>query len=99
MKTSTHLPKLFNDATLTIVDVGARGGLSWQWQDFKHLITCVLVEPDPSEAAALLRKNERLRSLKVVPNGLGARNGRSALNVLRDPEGSSILAPNQPWLV
>ena len=43
------LPSFFNDARLTLVDVGARGGLSCQWDPFKHLITTVLVEPDPVE--------------------------------------------------
>lgn len=97
---NSTLPSFFNDARLTLVDVGARGGLSWQWAPFKHLITTVLVEPDPAEAAALVEKlkGEGLGGVKVIPKGLGARNGTAELNLLRNPECSSILEPNLPWL-
>lgn len=94
------LPSFFNDARLTLVDVGARGGLSCQWDPFKHLITTVLVEPDPVEAAALVErlKGEGLGGVKVIPKGLGARNGTAELNLLKNPECSSILEPNHRWL-
>jgi FkbM family methyltransferase len=97
---NSPLPSFFSDARLTIIDVGARGGLSWQWAPFKHLITTVLVEPDPAEAAALVEKlkGEGLGGVKVIPKGLGARNGTAELNLLRNPECSSILEPNLPWL-
>lgn len=100
MKSSSTLPKLFSEGNLTIVDVGARGGLSWQWEPFKQLITSVLVEPDPAEAAALVEKlqSEGLRAVKVIPKGLGARNGTAELNLLQNPECSSILEPNHRWL-
>ena len=100
MKSPPSLPKLFSEGNLTIVDVGARGGLSWQWEPFKHLITSVLVEPDPAEAAALVEKlkSEGLRAVKVIPKGLGARNGTAELNLLQNPECSSILEPNHRWL-
>ena len=100
MNHPSKLPRLFDGASLTLVDVGARGGLSWQWQPFKHLITSVLVEPDPAEAAALVErlKGEGLQAVKVIPKGLGARNGTAELNLLQNPECSSILEPNHPWL-
>ena len=97
---NSTLPSFFNGARLTLVDVGARGGLSCQWDPFKHLITTVLVEPDPAEAAALVEKlkGAGLGGVKVIPKGLGARNGTAELNLLRNPECSSILEPNHPWL-
>lgn len=100
MKSFPPLPKLFSEASLTLVDVGARGGLSWQWEPFKHLITAVLVEPDPAEAASLVEKLQRegLRGVKVIPKGLGARNGTAELNLLQSPHCSSILEPNHRWL-
>ena len=100
MKSFPPLPKLFNEGSLTLVDVGARGGLSWQWEPFKHLITAVLVEPDPAEAASLVEKLQRegLRAVKVIPKGLGARNGMAELNLLQSPECSSIFEPNLRWL-
>lgn len=57
-----------------MVDVGARGGLPWQWQPFRRQITAVLVEPDPTEAANLVErmKDSGLRDVKVIDKGLGA---------------------------
>lgn len=96
----SHLPSFFHDVRLTIVDVGARGGLSCQWEPFKHLITTVLVEPDPTEAAALVARlqGEGFGDVKVIPKGLGARAGTAELNLLKNPECSSILEPNHRWL-
>jgi len=95
-----HFPSLFNSADLTIVDVGARGGLPWQWQPFQHRTTAVLVEPDPTEAADLVRRlvDKGLHSVKVIDKGLGASDGEAELNLLRNPECSSILEPNHKWL-
>lgn len=83
-----------------MLDVGARGGLPWQWQPFKEQITAILVEPDPQEAALLVERfqKEGIHGIKVIDKALGASCGEAKLNLLRNPECSSLLEPNHAWL-
>jgi FkbM family methyltransferase len=86
--------ELADQRTITLVDVGARGGLDKRWRPFYPSLRVVGFEPDPAECARL---NERQWPYQVrfLPIALGARDGEVAtLYVCKQPGCSSLLRPN-----
>lgn len=83
----------FHRLPAVFADVGARGGLGrkWRWMHRLGLITPVLFEPDPEEAADL---RVRLPGATVVEAALGSRNGEQLLHVTKAPGCSSLLEPD-----
>jgi FkbM family methyltransferase len=79
---------------LTLVDVGARGGLDERWKPFYPKLSVIAFEPDPQECARLNAQQWPYRA-RFIPNALGEHDGESAvLNLCRDPACSSLLRPN-----
>lgn len=100
MKPSLDLPSIFGDPQFTLIDVGARGGLDRRWLPFRSHLHAILAEPDEREAQRMKRAvaSQGYRSASVIPVGLGAEKGTAKLNLLKNPECSSILEPNRDWL-
>jgi FkbM family methyltransferase len=94
------LPAFLSETPLTVLDIGARGGLDQRWNSFLDSIHAVLAEPDPEEAARLERalKAQGLRDVRVIPKALGSRQGAATLYLTRNPECSSLYRPNEAWL-
>ena len=89
---SKQLSKLLS-TPITMLDVGARGGLFPPFDRYAQHIDAILVEPDTSEAI-------RLRDLgyKVVDKALGASEGKGSLYVLRQSGASSLLPPTGQFM-
>src|SRR5688572_16193220 len=80
--------------TVTLVDVGARGGLDPRWRPFYGSLSVVGFEPDPTECARLNERQWPYRA-RFLPNALGARDGEVAtLYLCKQPGCSSLLRPN-----
>lgn len=81
---------------ITVLDVGARGGIPGELEALRSHLRFVAMEPDRAEAARL---QERFRSLglqgaTVLPEAAGPAGGEYTLHVTRDPGRSSLLEPN-----
>lgn len=81
---------------LTLVDVGARGGLQPNWRPATRHLRVVAFEPDPAEHARLARQ---AASRAIYINAAAGREqGRATLNIGRDPGTSSLLEPETAFL-
>lgn len=83
---------------LSLLDIGARGGMQWPWDcvDSK-LLSVVLVEPDPIEADRLQHELNATQGV-VLPFALWREGKTLILNLNRSPGTSSIYLPNRQFL-
>ena len=83
---------------LSLLDIGARGGVQWPWNRVdSELLSVVLVEPDPVESERLqqeLNANDGV----VLPFALWRDEKTLTLNLNRSPGTSSIYLPNRQFL-
>lgn len=82
---------------LTLLDVGARGGLQPNWRAARRHLRLVGFEPDPAEHARLAAQADPKRAL-YINAAVGPQRDEVVLNVGRNPGTSSLLAPNLEFL-
>lgn len=83
---------LLDHTNLTIVDVGAAGGLHDRWSHLKTSINSILFEPDPEEFKKL-NLDQNNTSL-VINSALSDQNKEVRFHVCKWQEVSSIYKPN-----
>jgi FkbM family methyltransferase len=84
---------------LSLLDVGARGGMQWPWDcASRDLLDVVMVEPDPVEAARLQQQCQREGRGVVIPTALWSEATTLRLNINRSPGTSSVLRANMALL-
>ncbi len=91
------LAPLFSAHPLTLVDIGARGGLQPNWRAAREYLRVVGFEPDPAEYARLKAAADPQRFVYINAAVHRAR-GDLTLNVGREGGTSSIHAPNLAFL-
>ncbi len=82
---------------LTLIDVGARGGLQPNWKAASRHLKLVGFEPDRDEYARLCAAADPKRAV-YINAALWREPASLSLNVARDPGTSSVLEPNLPFL-
>lgn len=82
---------------LTLIDIGARGGLQPNWRKARRHLRLVGFEPDPTEYGELAAGADPRRTV-YINAALGRAPGRLVLNVGRLGGTSSLLAPNMDFL-
>jgi FkbM family methyltransferase len=83
---------------LSLLDIGARGGIQWPWDRVdSKLLSVVLVEPDPVEAEKLQRELNATDGV-VLPFALWREEKTLTLNLNRSPATSSVYPPNRQLL-
>jgi FkbM family methyltransferase len=82
------------DPPLTIIDIGARGGLDAAWTPLLPHLRAYGFEADPEESERLAGEHGSLQ-VKFVPLALGAAPGAVDLHVATDPACSSLYAPDE----
>ena len=90
---NSSLWELLQENPLTLVDVGARWGVSDLFLPISSLLNVVAFEPDDEEAKALEQKyqsNSQFRSFNVDNHGLHDHVGMVNLNLLARANNSSI---------
>ena len=81
---------------VTVVDIGARGGLHPCWVDCSIVVQGVGFDADAEECARL---NARGDGVRYLPYALGSRDGAKATLYITDsPGSSSLLEPNREVL-
>jgi FkbM family methyltransferase len=82
--------------TLTLIDVGARGGLHSRWRHSQVPVRSYGFDADAEECARL---NARGDGVTYLPYALGAEDGAQAtLHLTTSPGSSSLFEPNRPVL-
>lgn len=83
---------------LSLLDIGARGGVQWPWDQVnRELLSVMLVEPDPIEAKRLQKEFSADEGV-VLPFALWRDERTLTLNLNRSPGTSSIYLPNRQFL-
>lgn len=82
---------------LTLVDIGARGGLQPNWKAAQSHLRLVGFEPDPVEYERLTAGEDRQRSV-YINAAVGREAATLDLNVGREGGTSSLLEPNMDFL-
>lgn len=90
-----ELPAGLFPRPLGVLDVGARGGVQWPWDQLSpQCLDITLVEPDPTEAARLKVEWESTGRGTVLPTALWSEQTRLPLHVNRSPGTSSVYRSN-----
>jgi FkbM family methyltransferase len=82
---------------LTLIDIGARGGLQPNWKPARPHLRVIGFEPDPEEYARLVRTNDPRKTL-YINTALHRELAELTLNSGRDGGTSSLLKPNWDYL-
>lgn len=92
-----HMPRhiLLEESPLTIVDVGAAGGIHRRWNALGHKPRAILFEPDPRTREKLVKETE---DSIVLPTALSDHKGTMEFNLCRAEQLSSVYKPNLPLL-
>ena len=87
----------YRRSPLTLIDVGARGGLQPNWKRASRHLRLVGFEPDPAEHANLAATADSGHVL-YINAAVGREAGELTLNVGREGGTSSLLLPNVEFL-
>jgi FkbM family methyltransferase len=86
--------RAFRSAPVTILDVGARGGINEEWLVFGQDLRVICFEPDEEECKRLqaqsMLANESGPRLQYVPTALGGTTGGATLYEARLPASTSL---------
>jgi FkbM family methyltransferase len=94
-KNLSTFPKTSLNKKLSLLDVGARGGISSPWNTAKNgSLNVILLEPDPQEVE-LLREHHQG---DILPYALWSKEAKLVLNINNSPGTSSVLVPNMSFL-
>jgi FkbM family methyltransferase len=83
------------ESGISLVDIGAAGGLQDRWKPFSALVDLVAVEPDPRAKESIERlESTSLRSLHRVNSPLASTHREIDFFLCKHPRQSSVLKPN-----
>lgn len=97
------LKKIFNNffnskKSITLVDIGAQGGLEPRWRGLDGYINYCGVEPDSRSNIQLAKKVTNFNEYTIIPYALWSSSKDLLLNQCRQPSASSIFKPNKVLL-
>ena len=80
---------------LSLMDVGARGGIGWPWREIQNnLLDILLIEPDPTEAKTLKKNGKN----HVLDCALWSSEKQLSININKSPGSSSVFRGNTSFL-
>ena len=95
LKLKKQLEIILCESGISLVDIGAAGGLQDRWKPFSRFIDLVAVEPDPRAKESIERlKSTTLRSLHRVNSPLASTSRVIDFYLCKHPRQSSVLKPN-----
>tara|TARA_B110000003_G_scaffold182730_1_gene181807 strand:- start:1350 stop:2375 length:1026 start_codon:yes stop_codon:yes gene_type:complete len=84
---------------ISVLDVGARGGIGWPWTDFdKKFVNSILIEPDPVEAKNIQDNLSKSTNTVVLPVAFWNNISSVPINLNKSPGTSSVFSPNLSFL-
>jgi FkbM family methyltransferase len=78
---------------ISLIDVGAAGGIQDKWSRFMDRVKCVFFEPAEKEAAELRARYAKHNDVDVLEVALSDADGTQTLYLTRFPQCSSLLKP------
>ena len=87
-----QIHKWLKENPISMVDIGASGGIHSRWKKFTPNLKSVLFEPDPREFESLRSMNEQ--QMIVLNSGVSDVCGEIDFNLCRKQQVSSIYKPN-----
>lgn len=95
----SQLEKLIEDLSITLVDIGSRGGLDEDLSSIRQFVHAIGFEPDSIEAARLSSlPNIGWKSSRNLPLAIGASDGAAILYIPDSPQGASIRPHNEDMI-
>lgn len=90
-----QLETVLHGSGLSLVDIGAAGGLQDRWRPFSSFIALITVEPDPRANESIEKlESTTLRSLHRVNSPLASTSREIDFYLCKHPRQSSVLRPN-----
>jgi len=90
-----QLEVILCESGISLVDIGAAGGLQDRWKPFSSFVDLVAVEPDPRAKESIERlESTSLRSLHRVNSPLASTHREIDFFLCKHPRQSSVLRPN-----
>jgi FkbM family methyltransferase len=90
--------RLLSDASIQIIDVGARGGLHERWQPFREFVEVIGFEPDAEECRRLTTAVPGGGRIRFLPYALGTMRERRPFYSCQQPRCSSLYPPNERFV-
>jgi len=93
-RTLRNISQLLADQTLTLIDVGAAGGIEPRWRQITNKLDYVGFEPDDRSNAEDLVRGQDYASYTLLPFALWSKNGLLKINLCKKPGVSSHFLPD-----
>ena len=94
-KLNEQLEVILCESGISLVDIGAAGGLQDRWKPFSRFVDLVAVEPDPRAKESIERlESTTLRSFHRVNSPLASTFREIDFYLCKHPRQSSVLKPN-----
>ena len=92
----SHVTKAFDhlQEPLTLLDLGAAGGIEERWTDITKYLHYIGAEPD-SRSESLLKQNKPFKSYTIIKDFADAANQTKSFFYTRKPACSSLYEPNE----
>ena len=95
LKLNEQIEIILCGSGISLIDIGAAGGLQDRWKPFSRFVDLVAVEPDPRAKESIERlENSSLRSLHRVNSPLASTFREIDFYLCKHPRQSSVLKPN-----
>lgn len=95
LKLNEQIEIILCGSGISLVDIGAAGGLQDRWKPFSRFVDLVAVEPDPRAKESIERlESTTLRSLHRVNSPLASTSREIDFYLCKHPRQSSVLKPN-----
>jgi FkbM family methyltransferase len=92
----SQLAGLLEELSITLVDIGSRGGLDEDLASIRRFVHAIGFEPDPIEAERLsCLPNVGWKSSRNLPLAIGAEDGPATLYIPDSPQAASIRPHNE----
>lgn len=92
----SHVTEAFDhlQEPLTLLDLGAAGGIEDRWIDITSYLNYIGAEPD-SRSESQLKQNKPYKSYTIIKDFAGATNQKKSFFYTRKPDCSSLYEPNK----
>ncbi len=95
LKLNEQLEVILCESAISLVDIGAAGGLQDRWKPFSRFVDLVAVEPDPRAKESMERlESTTLKSLHRLNSPLASTPREIDFYLCKHPRQSSVLKPN-----
>jgi len=82
---------------ITLIDIGAAGGIEPRWKAVEENLNYIGFEPDERSRKELLNKESKFRKYTIYGEAISDNIGEISLNLCREPQVSSAYKPNKEF--